>query len=113
MGSIRLAGEEWLDSEESAGLGFVKKFAATSFQCIHLVGGAPPRLTELSTMGGVLYPHALLRRIALRPQLLVLLIPLLLTGCGTTEHKTVIITPPANSTTTVDSNGTTHTTTNN
>jgi hypothetical protein len=49
----------------------------------------------------------------LRPQIIVVLIPLFLAACGSTEHKTVVITPPANSTTTVDSNGNAHTTPNN
>jgi hypothetical protein len=56
---------------------------------------------------------AFTRRTPLRAQVFILLIPLLLAGCGTTEHKTVIVNPPPNSTTTVDQNGNTHTTTNN
>lgn len=43
----------------------------------------------------------------------VVILPLLLAGCGSTEHKTVIVTPPANSTTVVDQNGNAHTVPNN
>ncbi len=45
----------------------------------------------------------------MRTRLLVLTIPLLLGACGSTEHKTVVITPPANSTTVVDADGHVHT----
>jgi len=42
----------------------------------------------------------------------VLLVPLLLTACGSTDRKTVIVNPPPDSTTTVDKDGNTHVTPN-
>jgi predicted small lipoprotein YifL len=50
----------------------------------------------------------------MRPLVLIALVaPLALGACGGTTEKTVIVTPPANSTTTVDDNGHAHTTPNN
>ena len=42
----------------------------------------------------------------------ILLVPLLLAACGSTDRKTVIVNPPPDSTTTVDKDGNTHVTPN-
>jgi hypothetical protein len=52
-------------------------------------------------------------RIAIIPATAIVLAGLALSACGGTDHKTVIVNPPPNSTTTVDSNGNAHTTPNN
>ena len=52
-------------------------------------------------------------RNSIRPGIAVLLVCLGLAACGGTERKTVIVNPPANSTTVVDSNGNAHTVPNN
>ncbi len=44
----------------------------------------------------------------MRAPILIVLACLTLTACGSTEHKTVIIAPPAGSTTVVDRNGDAH-----
>ena len=49
----------------------------------------------------------------MRPAIAIILTCLALSACGSTERKTVIITPPANSTTVVDSDGHAHTVPNN
>ena len=49
----------------------------------------------------------------MRPTIVIVLACLALSACGTTERKTVIVTPPANSTTVVDSDGHAHTVPNN
>jgi hypothetical protein len=49
----------------------------------------------------------------MRPAIAVILACLALAACGSTEHKTVIVNPPPNSTTTVDRDGNTHVTPNN
>ncbi len=49
----------------------------------------------------------------MRPIALAILACLALAACGSTEHKTVIVTPPADSTTVVDQDGHAHTVPNN
>jgi predicted small lipoprotein YifL len=49
----------------------------------------------------------------MRPAIVIILTCLTLAACGSTERKTVIVNPPANSTTTVDSDGHAHTVPNN
>lgn len=44
----------------------------------------------------------------MRIRALILLVPLFLAACGTTEKKTVIVNPPADSTVVVDKNGDAH-----
>jgi hypothetical protein len=48
----------------------------------------------------------------MRRILIAVLVPLVLAACGSTERKTVIVNPPPDSTTVVDSNGNVHTTPN-
>ncbi len=45
----------------------------------------------------------------MRPVIIIALACLTLAACGTTERKTVIVNPPADSTTVIDSNGNAHT----
>jgi hypothetical protein len=52
------------------------------------------------------------KEISMRPAIAVVLACLALAACGSTERKTVIVNPPPNSTTTVDSNGNAHVTPN-
>ena len=49
-----------------------------------------------------------MREISMRPVIAVILTCLALAACGTTVHKTVIVNPPANSTTVIDRNGDAH-----
>jgi predicted small lipoprotein YifL len=49
----------------------------------------------------------------MRPTLVIILTCLTLAACGSTEHKTVIVNPPAGSTTVVDQDGHAHTVPNN
>ena len=44
----------------------------------------------------------------MRASIVIVFASLMLAACGSTEHKTVIVTPPAGSTTIVDSNGNAH-----
>jgi len=44
----------------------------------------------------------------MRAPIMVVLASLMLAACGSTEHKTVVIAPPAGSTTVVDKNGDAH-----
>jgi len=44
----------------------------------------------------------------MRASIVILLAGLTLAACGTTEHKTVVVAPPAGSTTVVDKNGDAH-----
>ena len=48
----------------------------------------------------------------MRLRIAIVLVPLFLAACGSTERKTVIVNPPPDSTTTVDKNGDTHVTPN-
>lgn len=49
----------------------------------------------------------------MRPAIAVLLACLALAACGGTEHKTVVVNPPPNTTTVVDRDGHAHTVPNN
>jgi uncharacterized lipoprotein YajG len=44
----------------------------------------------------------------MRASIVILLATLTLAACGSTEHKTVVVTPPEGSTTVVDKNGDAH-----
>jgi hypothetical protein len=44
----------------------------------------------------------------MRVSIAILLAALTLAACGSTEHKTVVVAPPAGSTTVVDQNGDAH-----
>ena len=44
----------------------------------------------------------------MRAPIVIVLASLLLTACGSTEHKTVVVAPPEGSTTVVDQNGDAH-----
>ena len=44
----------------------------------------------------------------MRAPIMIVLATLMLAGCGSTEHKTVIVAPPAGSTTVVDKDGNAH-----
>lgn len=52
-------------------------------------------------------------RHSIRPAVAVILVCLGVAACGGTERKTVIVNPPANSTTVVDQDGHAHTVPNN
>jgi hypothetical protein len=44
----------------------------------------------------------------MRVSIVILLATLTLAACGSTEHKTVVVAPPAGSTTVIDKNGDAH-----
>lgn len=44
----------------------------------------------------------------MRAPITIMLASLMLAACGSTEHKTIVVTPPAGSTTVVDQNGDAH-----
>ena len=44
----------------------------------------------------------------MRTSIVILLATLTLAACGSTEHKTVVVAPPAGSTTVIDKNGDAH-----
>jgi uncharacterized lipoprotein YajG len=49
-----------------------------------------------------------LLEISMRAPILIVVASLMLTACGGTSHKTVVVAPPAGSTTVVDQNGDAH-----
>jgi uncharacterized lipoprotein YajG len=63
---------------------------------------------ELGREGMRFYLRTDLTEISMRAPIIIVLASLMLAACGSTEHKTVIVAPPAGSTTVVDKNGDAH-----